>query len=152
MIGNAIEYWEALKKVEHWLEMDLLKVHKKIQRNQQYRLAGDFIYNVVHITIFKVFVIMTLRCTYFMTSNKASWNTKLKDIIRTTFCASVNLVYKIVKKTGDRQWSIRNWVTQTETKKQKSGSNSPKSARKTIVTIHIFVIAWFLFNWFFSHY
>lgn len=30
MIGNAIEYWEALKKVEHWLEMDLLKVHKKI--------------------------------------------------------------------------------------------------------------------------
>ena len=49
MIGNAIEYWEVLKKVEHWLEMDLLKVHKKIQRNQQYRLAGDFIYNVVHI-------------------------------------------------------------------------------------------------------
>ena len=72
MIGNAIEYWEVLKKVEHWLEMDLLKVHKKIQRNQQYRLAGDFIYNVVHITIFKVFVIMTLRCTYLMTSNKAS--------------------------------------------------------------------------------
>ena len=29
--------------------MDLFKVHKKIQRNQQFRLSGDFISNVAHI-------------------------------------------------------------------------------------------------------